>query len=208
MFEKFMDEYFSRNSFLELANACFNEAGVYFGRNTSGGLKNLTSVCADEKLTEYISENSEKMLEETKRGGDFVVALPMGHQAFPIPFPVLVDKCMGEVTFLCGFERVFREREEHKEKLTEYKRDEITAVIKILACAARAETDWSDSESVLKLLSSKDACECVGYDIVQYFNAYRLGFAKYYLKNFLDCISVIKEEKLIDVIAKRAKGEM
>lgn len=205
MFEKFIDKYFSENSFLELINACFNEAGIYFGRNTEGGMKDLIKRMGDKQTEEYILQNKEAMLEETKESDSlFIVAMPMGHQAFPAPYRVIVDQCMGEVTFLCGFERVFREREEKKKRLTENERSEITAVIKILACAARASVDWGEEESLSAFLSSKEDCDCVGYDIIEYFKAYRLGFATGCLKNLLDCVPLLKDENIIKVISSRS----
>jgi len=206
MFEKFIEKYFSENSFLELINACFNEAGIYFGRNTLGGMKSLISKMNDDKTAEYIMQNKEAMLEETTESDCFfIVAMPMAHQAFPAPYRVIVDQCMGEVTFLCGFERVFREREEKKKNLTEKERDELTAVIKILACAARASLNWGDKDSIVKFLSSKDDCDCLGYDIIQYFKAYHLGFCSGYLKNFLDCAPLIKDDGVRKIIEERSK---
>lgn len=206
MFEKFIEKYFSENSFLELINACFNEAGIYFGRNTLGGMKALISKMGDDKTAEYIMRNKEAMLEETTESDCFfIVAMPMSHQAFPAPYRVIVDQCMGEVTFLCGFERVFREREEKKKALTEKERDELTAVIKILACASRAALDWGDGEAVIKFLSNKEECDCLGYDIIQYFKAYLMGLCFGYLKNFLDCVPSIKEDGARAVIEERSK---
>ncbi len=205
MFEKFISRYFSENSFLELANACFNEAGVYFGRNTVGGMKKLASDMKDAQTTQYLLENQEEMLKETSEHDcDFIVAMPVAHQAFPAPYRVVVDQCMGEVTFLCGFERVFREREERKNKLTQNERDELTAVIKILACASRAGLNWGEEGSLKEFLNSKDACNCIGYDIIQYFKAYNLGFSKYYLKNLLDCVPLIKEDEFKELVKIRA----
>lgn len=204
MFEKFIEKYFSENSFLELINACFNEAGIYFGRNTEGGMKALMAKMGDKQTEEYILENKEAMLEETKESDcNFLVAMPLSHQAFPAPYRVIVDQCMGEVTFLCAFERVLHEREEHKRKLTESERGEMAAVIKILACAARASLDWGDEEALLDFLSSKSACDCVGYDVIEYFQAYRLGLANAYLKNLLDCVPLLKDEKIIGAISSR-----
>jgi len=205
MFEKFINKYFSENSFLELINACFNEAGIYFGRNTLSGMKALILQMNDEKTAEYIQTNSAAMLEETKESDcNFIVAMPMSHQAFPAPYRVIVDQCMGEVTFLCAFERVFREREEHKKKLTEGENGEISAVIKILACASRAELDWGDEASLKDFLSSKEKCDCVGYDIIEYFQAYRLGMASGYLKNLLDCVPLLKEDSIVNAISARS----
>lgn len=206
MFEKFISRYFSENSFLELANACFNEADIYFARNTEGGMKTLVSVCKDEQLATYLKVNREAMFQESREHDcGFIVAMPQAHQAFPAPYRVVVDQCMGEVTFLCGFERVFREREERKTKLTERERDELTAVIKILACASRSGVDWGSEDSLKEFLSSKDACCCIGYDIIQYFRLYDLGLTGAYLKAFLNCIPLLKEERIREVVKRRSE---
>lgn len=207
MFEKFIEKYFNENSFLELINACFNEAGVYFGRNTEGGMKALISQMKDDMTAAYIMQNKAAMLEETTESDcNFIVAMPMAHQAFPAPYRVIVDQCMGEVTFLCGFERVFREREERKRALTERERDELTAVIKLLACAARSSLNWGEEDSLIKFLSSKDDCDCLGYDVIQCFKAYKMGFTSGYLKNFLDCVPLLKEDSIARVIDERSKA--
>jgi len=204
MFEKFIEKYFSENSFLELINACFNEAGIYFGRNTEGGMKALIAKMGDKQTEEYILQNKEAMLEETKESDcGFLVAMPLSHQAFPAPYRVIVDQCMGEVTFLCAFERVFHEREENKKRLSEGERGEMAAVIKILACAARASLDWGSEDSLSSFLSSKEACDCVGYDIIEYFQAYRLGMAGAYLKSLLDCVPLLKEDRIKEIVSSR-----
>jgi len=209
MFEEFVDKYFMPDEFLELINACFNDSGIYFERNNANGIRRLSIFCHDRPaVARNLLLQQDALLAMTKKGCRYIVAMPFAGEFFAAPYSAIVDKCFGEVTFLCGFERVFREREEKKSKLTEIQREEITAVIKILACAARAETNWEDVESIKALISSEDACTCVGYDIVQYFYAYKIGLTKFYLKDFLSCIKELGNKELSFLIAMRLRDSV